>query len=37
MKTAQRRLLLRFISSIALIAATVSVATVIARWTGPLG
>ena len=32
-----RQLLWRFISLIALIAATVGVATVVARWTGRLG
>jgi len=33
-KTDQRQLLWRFISSIALIAATVGAATVVARWMG---
>ena len=36
-RTELRRLLWRFITSIALIAATVGVATVAARWTGRPG
>jgi hypothetical protein len=37
MKTEQRRLFWRFIGSAAAIAVTVGVATLMARWTGPLG
>jgi hypothetical protein len=37
MKTERRQLSWRFLLSIALIAATVTVATMIARWTGRLG
>jgi hypothetical protein len=37
MMTEQRRLVWRFLGSFAMIAATVGVATVIARWTGLLG
>ncbi len=37
MKTDQRRLVWGFIGSFAVIAATVGVATVVARWAGLLG
>jgi hypothetical protein len=36
MKTEQQQLLWRFVCSAAAIAITVGVATIVARWTGPL-
>ncbi len=37
MKAEPRRLLWRFIGSAAAIAVVISMAVVVARWTGPLG
>jgi hypothetical protein len=37
MKTEQRQLVWRFFGSLAMIAATVGVATVVSHWTGPIG